>query len=97
MRIKISLEKAENNIQCKAVNEKIIDETYWGKEYESDCFRWRYRRPYLSALAIAERIMEDIPGSEVLYIGCDNGLKTALYRPQTFRLRQFQPKGCLVN
>lgn len=30
------------------------------------------------ALAIAEKILEDLPGSEVLYIGCDNGLENSI-------------------
>lgn len=45
------------------------------------------------ALAIAERIMEDIPGSEVLYIGCDNGLENSIVPTTNIPFKTISAKG----
>lgn len=45
------------------------------------------------ALAIAERILEEIPGSEVLYIGCDNGLENNIVPQTAIPFKTISAKG----
>ncbi|MDO4280887.1 MAG: undecaprenyldiphospho-muramoylpentapeptide beta-N-acetylglucosaminyltransferase [Peptococcaceae bacterium] len=45
------------------------------------------------ALAIAERIVEDMPGSEVLYIGCDNGLENNIVPKTAIPFKTISAKG----
>ena len=45
------------------------------------------------ALAIAERILADLPGSEVLYIGCDNGLETGIVPTTSIPFATIPAKG----
>lgn len=45
------------------------------------------------ALAIAERILADMPGSEVLYIGCDNGLENNIVPTTSIPFKTISAKG----
>ena len=45
------------------------------------------------ALAIAERILADIPNSEVLYIGCDNGLENTIVPISEIPFKTISAKG----
>ena len=45
------------------------------------------------ALAIAERILVDMPGSEVLYIGCDNGLENNIVPTTSIPFKTISAKG----
>lgn len=45
------------------------------------------------ALAIAERILQEIAGSEVLYIGCDNGLENNIVTQTAIPFKTISAKG----
>ncbi|MEE0434505.1 MAG: undecaprenyldiphospho-muramoylpentapeptide beta-N-acetylglucosaminyltransferase [Peptococcaceae bacterium] len=45
------------------------------------------------ALAIAERILQEIAGSEVLYIGCDNGLENNIVPQTAIPFKTISAKG----
>ncbi len=45
------------------------------------------------ALAIAERILEEIPGSEVLYMGCDNGLENSIVPTTNIPFKTISAQG----
>lgn len=45
------------------------------------------------ALAIAQRILETMPGSEVLYIGCDNGLENTIVPTTKIPFKTISAKG----